>query len=73
MAGAAPSPDRLYFVGIGGAGMAPLALLAQSQGYIVSGSDREANSKTAELLRHGIQVTIGHAAENLPPSTGMLV
>ena len=73
MAGAAPSRDRLYFVGIGGAGMAPLALLAQSQGYIVSGSDREANSKTAELLRHGIQLTIGHAAENLPPSTGMLV
>jgi UDP-N-acetylmuramate--alanine ligase len=73
MSGAAPSPDRLHFVGIGGAGMAPLALLAQSQGYVVSGSDREANSKTAELLRHGIQVTVGHAAANLPPTAGMLI
>ena len=63
----------LHFVGIGGAGMAPLALLALDLGYTVSGSDREANSKTAELLQHGIRLKIGHAADNLPPETELVV
>ena len=65
--------DHLYFVGIGGAGMAPLAQLALDLGYVVSGSDREANEKTASLVRRGIRVSIGHAAENLPAGTSMLV
>ena len=66
-------PRGLHFVGIGGAGMAPLALLALDLGYTVSGSDREANSKTAELLQHGIHIKIGHAADNLPPETELVV
>ena len=66
-------PRKLYFVGIGGAGMAPLALLAQSQGCRVSGSDCEAGAKIVELKRHGIDVSIGHAAANVPQDTEMLV
>lgn len=66
-------PEKLHFVGIGGAGMAPLAQLARHLGYEVSGSDREANAKTDELLRRGICVKIGHAADNLPPETELVV
>ena len=66
-------PVKLHFIGIGGAGMAPLALLAQHLGHEVSGSDREANTKTDELLHHGICVKIGHAADNLPPKTELVV
>lgn len=65
--------EQLYFVGIGGAGMAPLAHLALDLGYTVSGSDREANGKTAELSRCGICIDIGHSAENLPADAGLLV
>ena len=68
-----PAYEHLYFVGIGGAGMTPLALLALDLGYEVSGSDREANEKTASLAGHGIRVNIGHSAENLPEKTALLV
>ena len=72
-AAAAAASHRLYFVGIGGAGMAPLSLLAHHLGYEVSGSDREANEKTSELVRHGIPVRIGHSSANLPETIGLLV
>lgn len=64
---------KLHFVGIGGAGMAPLALLACSLGCRVSGSDREANGKTSELRDRGIRVDIGHRADNLPSDAELLV
>ena len=67
------NPGHLHFVGIGGAGMAPLAQLALDSGYTVSGSDREANEKIAALIRRGVRVSIGHAAENLPSETSLLV
>lgn len=64
---------RLHFVGIGGAGMAPLALLALENGFLVSGSDLVDGSKTAELRKHGITVRKGHAAENVAADVEMLV
>jgi len=66
-------PKRLFFVGIGGAGMAPLALLACDFGCTVSGSDREAGTKTDELRRHGIAVSLGHRAANLDTGAELLV
>ena len=65
--------EHLHFIGIGGAGMAPLALLALDLGYELSGSDREANGKTYELIRRGIDIHIGHRAENLPPDIDLVV
>ena len=43
---------RLHFIGIGGAGMSGLALVARALGADVSGSDR-ADSPTLERLRDG--------------------
>jgi UDP-N-acetylmuramate--alanine ligase len=60
------SRRRLHFVGIGGAGMSGLALVAQALGAQVSGSDRAESSYTERLREHGIIPAIGHRAENVP-------
>ena len=65
--------ERVHFIGIGGAGMAPLAAILLEHGAVVTGSDREANAKTAELARHGAVVHIGHDAANLPPDATLAV
>lgn len=57
---------RLHFVGIGGAGMSGLALIARSLGAQVTGSDRAESGYTVRLREHGIEPRIGHAAENVP-------
>src|ERR1039458_8572772 len=61
------SGRRLHFVGIGGAGMSGLALVAQVLGARVSGSDRAESAYTQRLRQHGIEPTIGHAGANVPP------
>lgn len=60
------SHRRLHFVGIGGAGMSGLALVAHALGAAVTGSDRGESSYTDRLREHGIEPTIGHAAANVP-------
>ena len=57
---------RLHFVGIGGAGMSGLALVAQALGAQVSGSDAAETSYLHELREAGIEPAIGHAAEHVP-------
>jgi UDP-N-acetylmuramate--alanine ligase len=57
---------RLHFVGIGGAGMSGLALIAQALGAQVTGSDRADSSYTERLREHGITPVLGHRAENVP-------
>ncbi len=68
--GEAPSPDwssrRLHFVGIGGAGMSGLALVARALGAQVTGSDRGESGYIEHLREHGIEPAIGHAAANVP-------
>ncbi len=60
------SHRRLHFVGIGGAGMSGLALVARALGAQVTGSDRGESSYTDRLREHGIEPAIGHAASNVP-------
>jgi UDP-N-acetylmuramate--alanine ligase len=57
---------QLHFVGIGGAGMSGLALIAQALGARVTGSDRAESSYTARLREHGIEPIIGHDRANVP-------
>ena len=57
---------RLHFVGIGGAGMSGLALIAAALGAEVSGSDRAPSSYTERLRERGIDPVFGHAAANVP-------
>jgi UDP-N-acetylmuramate--alanine ligase len=45
---------HIYFSGIGGAGIAPLALIAKQAGYKVSGSDKQETQYLTYLKQHGI-------------------
>jgi UDP-N-acetylmuramate--alanine ligase len=60
------SARRLHFVGIGGAGMSGLALVARELGAGVTGSDRASSGYLERLRAHGIEPVLGHAAENVP-------
>jgi UDP-N-acetylmuramate--alanine ligase len=57
---------RLHFVGIGGAGMSGLALIAARLGAEVTGSDRAASSYTERLRSIGVEPVFGHDAANVP-------
>ncbi len=52
--------DRIHFIGIGGAGMFPMAEILHRQGYAVSGSDSQESAATEQLRAWGISVQIGH-------------
>jgi len=56
---------RVHLVGIGGVSMRPLGLVLKGMGLIVSGSDMNSSVSTDELIAQGIQVHIGHSAENI--------
>jgi len=57
----------LHFVGIGGAGMSGLALVAAELGATVTGSDARESSYLAPLRAAGVAPAIGpHHAENVP-------
>lgn len=63
-------PCPIHLIGIGGVGMAGLAILLASKGFKISGSDTTANQLTERLqVRYGCTIHIGHRRENVPPST----
>jgi UDP-N-acetylmuramate--alanine ligase len=64
---------RFWFVGIGGAGMSALALVAREWGAEVGGSDRAGSSYVERLEQAGIPVTIGHDAANVPDGAEVIV
>jgi UDP-N-acetylmuramate--alanine ligase len=63
----------LHFVGIGGAGMSGLALVAKALGARVTGSDRADSSYCERLRAAGIDPVIGHDATNYPPGADLVV
>jgi UDP-N-acetylmuramate--alanine ligase len=60
-------------VGIGGAGMSGLAMLALRAGYRVSGTDRDESATLAALRAAGADARAGHDAAAIPPDAGALV
>lgn len=56
---------KIHFVGIGGSGMCGIAEVLMNQGYEISGSDIRASSVTERLEGLGIEVFIGHRADNV--------
>ena len=57
--------EIVHFVGIGGVGMSGIAEVLKNLGYEVTGSDLKESETTRRLKALGIQVTIGHGAENI--------
>ena len=56
---------KVHFIGIGGAGMAPIAEILLERGIAVSGSDIGTNDCTRRLAEKGATIMEGHAAANL--------
>lgn len=57
---------HIFFSGIGGAGIGPLALIAKQAGYQVSGSDKQDSSYIQYLKKHGINdVHTGQTKEQI--------
>lgn len=55
---------HIFFSGIGGAGIGPLAMVAQQAGYTVSGSDKQDSQYITYLRKHGItDIHIGQTKE----------
>jgi UDP-N-acetylmuramate--alanine ligase len=73
MSGTPWAGRRLHFIGIGGAGMSGLALVAQSLGAEVTGSDRADSSYCERLRAVGIEPHIGHDAAHLPEGAQVVV
>ena len=59
------TPNKIFFIGIGGSGMSGLAEVLFNLGYEVSGSDIEESDVTERLRVLGINLSIGHKVTNL--------
>lgn len=56
---------RIHMIGVGGAGMSGIAEVLLNLGYTVSGSDIRASVVTRRLAAMGVQLAIGHSADNI--------
>lgn len=57
---------HIYFSGIGGAGIGPLAQIAHQAGYKVSGSDKQDSQYIHYLKKHGVKnIHIGQSYETI--------
>ena len=56
---------RVHLLGIGGAGLTPIATVLHESGLIVSGSDAQISARTENIERLGIRVYPSQTAENL--------
>ncbi len=63
----------IHFVGIGGIGMSGIAEVMTTLGYSVQGSDISDNYNVARLRKRGIEVHIGHEADNLGKSRVVVI
>ena len=66
--------EKVHFVGIGGAGMSPLAKILLELGYEVSGSDREDSALIENLRRLGAKIMLGgQKGENVRGADAIVV
>lgn len=55
----------VHFIGIGGIGMSGIAEVLHNLGYKVQGSDQSDSANVQRLREKGIEVFVGHKAENI--------
>ena len=56
---------HIYFIGIGGTGVGPLALIASQAGYQVSGSDGKESEYTRYLEKKGLKLWIDQSGKKM--------
>ena len=67
------SNEVIHFIGVGGIGMSGLAQIMKNMGFVVQGSDLNANKSTDRLIKLGIKVNFGHSKKNLKKATMVAV
>lgn len=67
------SDRRFHLIGAGGAGMSGLAVALREMGVTVSGSDRADSSYADRLVGAGVDLSIGHDADNVPEDAEVVV
>src|SRR2546426_5881996 len=65
-------PRPIHFMGIAGAGMSGLALLAKQQGVAITGCDSDP-SGAADLAALGVEIWRGHDAEHVVGARALVV
>ena len=73
MVGAPWAGRELHFIGVGGAGMSGLALVAHALGARVTGTDRASSSYSERLREAGLNVKVGHHPDRVPPAAEVVV
>ncbi len=63
----------IHFVGIGGIGMSGIAEVLCNLGYTVQGSDASESANVGRLRDKGINIAIGHKAENVAGADVLVV
>ena len=64
---------KFHFIGAGGVGMSGLAQLLMKNEAIVAGSDQTPSEVVNNLCRMGVDIKVGHTAENLGSETDAVV
>lgn len=67
------SVHHIYFAGIGGSGMSPLADILHSQGYRISGSDVNESDNLTRMRSLGIPVAMQQVAGNITDDIDLFV
>ncbi len=63
----------VHFVGIGGIGMSGIAEVMHNLGYEVRGSDVAESPNVQRLREKGIEITIGHAPDNVNGAEAVII
>lgn len=64
---------KIHFIGIGGAGMCPLAEIMLSLGYELTGSDNNDTETFRRIEREGAKVFLGQKKENISDDTELVI
>lgn len=64
---------RVHFIGIGGAGMCPLAEILISLGYNLSGSDNNDTETFRKIEKEGAKIYLGQKKENLTEDIELVI
>ena len=65
--------ELIHFVGIGGIGMSGLALIMDSLGFKIQGSDKSDNKNLNLLRKRKIQIYLNHNKQNIKNCTVLVV
>lgn len=64
---------KIHFIGIGGAGMCPIAEILLSLGYEINGSDNNDTETFRRIEKEGAKVFLGQVKENISDDTQLVI